>query len=135
MFPQSNKCFYKHLDVVLILQESARLAIQAISGVHAEKKRGSFKVLLSGKLVLTQGPKEQDFFKKYNKRPITIKVTLKAVLKVFYFCFLNNFMYSKGFFFCKAISAQFHKEPFQKGFTLPHSVFQFHHTQAETERL
>lgn len=35
----------------------------------------------------------------------------------------------------RAISAQLYKEPFQKSFTLPHYVFQFHHTEAETERL
>lgn len=43
MFPQSNKCFYKHPDVMLILQEPARFVMQAISGVLIEKKEGPSK--------------------------------------------------------------------------------------------
>lgn len=61
----------------------------------------------------------------------------RAVLKVFFIAAFCTFScIPKGFFpQHTAISTQFHKEPFPKGFTLPHGAFQFHHTQTETERL
>lgn len=39
------------------------------------------------------------------------------------------------FFFSVSHLSQCHKEPFQKGFTLPHYIFQLHQTEAETEKL
>lgn len=66
---------------------------------------------------------------------ITIKVTLKAVKDSSYYCSLDNIVYFKGGFLSLSValtSAPFHKEPFQKGFALPHYLFQLHRGQAGT---